>query len=936
MKKFIKGAYNTQDDLNDAFAEIETVINGMVDDMYDKNINHPSIGFGINHVIKHLGKTTTAPKFTFKGKSLINLLGNDGSCEDISKWVYSNATISLDTDNNIYGMCAFKVLTNSVVGNHYIRTANQPTISPEKYYIALAEIKVIGNITPAIILFSSADDIFGLNSATSHTVSDTTKFSLVYVKLSTVGIPTAKTLIPQLSLSTATTSDGCYIDGYRVYEIDVDTYNKIDVDPEYTGDNLSNKFPYVNGYTCLQNPYVEIRHHNLVKNGNLEDGLKGWTKLASPTSVKVENGYFVVTDDDNVSLEGLIQYVDLLPNTTYYLQCVGKCADAGGTCIRIDFYDELKNRTSTVNYEISNLTDSIIGGSFTTPINLKCAKIDLGGGSFNASVGTGYFKEIMLVEGNVAPTEYKSCEIERFVLEGKFTDDDEVTYENGKVTGQVNWKHRILYGKDFDCQFSADYAGFKRIKIPNFPFDGNSNYAHTISIKPDGKILTNDDVYLSNVDLFTRNTIDGHSYISISDTDTGWLDAFIPNNDEVKAFMNGWKAIICSTRIQGWVSVIDGSVPPVSSKTTVATAYTANATSLIVADGTKFIISDTLMVKCDNGTWRNTTISAIAGNTLTVAAISQSSAIGSDVVRIDNGTTDTRILNYCKNNIPNDYDGYQLHYKLAKPESLNNNNCLVKGNIPLIKTGDNYINIDNGMVIGESSFIPFFDGGFYWINNIYADTYILCKLRERTESIQSVYKNNVYDDTWTIQTHNFAHGKQDAKIAQIDLNATYSVDYKILATKAPQISASMVCEYDKDIVGIIGNIQEEISSKQKSNIALDNVIDLSIYEEIILPAAPYLMWWSNSTGTSIRAFIPFSVMKACIPTITIDSATISTGSSSSTLINAMNKVTFSTIYVTRIGVFITYSLTDATTISNIKTYGLVGSFNITADCRGRI
>jgi hypothetical protein len=39
-----------------------------------------------------------------------------------------------------------------------------------------------------------------------------------------------------------------YLDGLRIYEVDQETYDKIDVDPEFTGDALAEKFPYVDTY----------------------------------------------------------------------------------------------------------------------------------------------------------------------------------------------------------------------------------------------------------------------------------------------------------------------------------------------------------------------------------------------------------------------------------------------------------------------------------------------------------------------------------------------------------------------------------------------------------------------------------------------------------------------------------------------------------------
>ncbi|WP_221175439.1 hypothetical protein [Brevibacillus panacihumi] len=48
-----------------------------------------------------------------------------------------------------------------------------------------------------------------------------------------------------MSLGNGSITTGiAYMDGVRIYEIDKATYDKIDVDPNYTGDKLAQKFPY--------------------------------------------------------------------------------------------------------------------------------------------------------------------------------------------------------------------------------------------------------------------------------------------------------------------------------------------------------------------------------------------------------------------------------------------------------------------------------------------------------------------------------------------------------------------------------------------------------------------------------------------------------------------------------------------------------------------
>jgi hypothetical protein len=77
-------------------------------------------------------------------------------------------------------------------------------------------------------------------------------------------------------------------------------------------------------------------------------------------------------------------------------------------------------------------------------------------------------------------------------------------------------------------------------------------------------------------------------------------------------------------------------------------------------------------------------------------------AVAGDVlVKCDNGTTDFTLLNWCKSNIAPNYQGYKLHYKLSQPEPITDSNVHYHGDDLSITTGDNYIVMDSGMVLGE-------------------------------------------------------------------------------------------------------------------------------------------------------------------------------------------------------------------------------------------
>jgi hypothetical protein len=158
---------------------------------------------------------------------------------------------------------------------------------------------------------------------------------------------------------------------------------------------------------------------------------------------------------------------------------------------------------------------------------------------------------------------------ERFVVEGLFTDDDTVTIENGKVSGSLYWKHRTLFGKDYDWQYDSDSSGFKQIKITSIQSwkltnQATNSTATEIKTKYDGSILKPWSPSMVGDECWTENaTTPSFIYLNVKDTDTGWAESIAPNADEVKAYMNGWKATANNgTRYTTWVSVVDGTTAP--------------------------------------------------------------------------------------------------------------------------------------------------------------------------------------------------------------------------------------------------------------------------------------------------------------------------------------------------------------------------------------
>jgi hypothetical protein len=243
-----------------------------------------------------------------------------------------------------------------------------------------------------------------------------------------------------------------YVDGIMLEEITQAQYNDSNFQPS----------PYVESYACLQNPYIEVRHDNLVRNGNGEEGIAWWNAQNTP-QLTLENGYFKVTDDDNTSNEGCGQFVDVKEGVTYTITAIAKCGTGSGT-LKAQV-SVIPQDTNNVDVQTGRLTlttnatsDAVLTGTITILAGVNKVRVFYGAGN-SSDTGTYYFKNIHMVEGVVPPSQYLPCRIERCVVEGKFADGDSLVLENGEITGQINWKHKTLFGKDYDWQYGSDFAG---------------------------------------------------------------------------------------------------------------------------------------------------------------------------------------------------------------------------------------------------------------------------------------------------------------------------------------------------------------------------------------------------------------------------------------------------------------------------------------------
>jgi hypothetical protein len=851
-------------------------------------VQTPRLTLGANKI--SIPDVPVSPRIEFTGMSYVNLLGKDGDCEDVNRWDATYAVNMIDTGSKAFGKSSFKVSIQGTKGYGFI--GKILPIEDGKYYMLSAYMKN-GNAsevhinlggyggTPIVTQTSSMQRVCGKWHATS---SANMSFNMVVV---------------------GTDGQYGYFDGLMLTEIPESDYALPDAE-------LMAKYPYVESYGVLTNPYFENRRYNLVRNGNCEEGIGYWRSSdTATTSMTIENGRFKIIS--NVKYGFFYQVIKVKPNTVYSI-----FANTSGNGVlyvdNIDFNTIIANNKST----------------FNTGANSEILILLHGG----ATAGTSYFDSIMLVEGSTVPAEYKACDLQRFVVEGQFTQDDKVVIEDGKVSGELNWKHCTLYGKDYSWQYNGDISGGKILSIPlvNFQNAYSQDRIGNKLVKPDGSMANEGAVGGGVIDNFNLTTAAGGFIYNISDVESGWAETINPNNDEVKAFMNGWRAGTNNgSRYTGWVSIVDNTIP---SGLVVTASYGTNASGqnkLNVVDSTKFAVNDWIYFVGDDK-WVNTCqISSISGNQLTLTGNLTGGASASNPIAKQDQTQ--KQIDWVKNNIAPNYKGYQLHYKLANPEPVTDMNIYIQGDLWNMVKGDNYLYVDSGIVLDETVEPASDSNNFYVGIQNYGDI-VYSPFKYPAQDVDLIYKNHSHDPNWVMQKSALTQlGYAYIKKGSFDKYASYTVDYQLLKTLYSRAFGSLALSYKQSIASTLESHSKELEQKQNKDSVLDTLVDLSIYEEINIPGAQFVSWYETSEYLYCGIIIPFKVSKKVIPLIRILEYDVHNDGEGSIKLKAPIFVSS----VTNYGFTVEVRITDTSTKSNIKSRGAYfDKISVVADCRGRI
>lgn len=450
---------------------------------------------------------------TVQGRTLINLLGRDGNCEDYTKFGANYSILSNDSMYFVYGSSSMKIVSNGAAYATAVRMGLQSLVDKTKYYLLLGDVRVGEAASPGKVYIDGA----GMTGMHGSNVTNTTGFSTSYLKIQPSDMTNMTGFNVQCYLSPASSALGkvAYFDGVRLYEITAADYARIGVDPEYTGEKLAEKFPYVDSIQSLQMPVIRKKGKNMLAPYST-------TPINTAQTLTLIDPYTVDFTSPIVNGNGYIT-VPVVPNTDYTFSCI---CDNNGTIAVFDV-------TATVTLASYGTTPRTFNSGARSEVRLyyRCGVI-----------GTARFKNQQLELGNTA-TQFQPQNDDYLYMPTTLTSnvDGSVkdTYNSELGTLTRRWKTGTALDGTLAWTFSSDNVGNKVLQT-TLTSVAKAVFGAASGVKYDGKILPYSALD-GTADKVSLHSSGGFVYVSVPDVDSGWGDTYTPTTAEIKAYFDGWK-----------------------------------------------------------------------------------------------------------------------------------------------------------------------------------------------------------------------------------------------------------------------------------------------------------------------------------------------------------------------------------------------------------
>jgi len=323
-----------------------------------------------------------------------------------------------------------------------------------------------------------------------------------------------------------------------LYQVESADYAKIL--GEWPEAQVLTRYPKTTGIQHVQNPYVMAEGENLLPPFYEWDDLtSGKGTILEPYKVRIAGG---------VAGNRYAVYIPAIEGQSYSFNAN---KDEGPGLVYFYFCDAAKNR----------LQGSTSQTSGTAPAGTKLMEVVLNPGVTNADYG---FSNPILTLGSVEKpfTPRNPSYLFTQVKLGQIGSTKDVLYKADGWKVRKNIEKDVIMDGTLAWSYFANRTTFKTFKLPKFNPD-MIKYPSVLVGHEGQRIPANDS---SNVDLevYRQQSVDSYFYLNADNAKTGMGAAYIPVDDEVKAYFNGWQAktVDGTGKPTSWRSLGDGVDAP--------------------------------------------------------------------------------------------------------------------------------------------------------------------------------------------------------------------------------------------------------------------------------------------------------------------------------------------------------------------------------------
>ncbi|MFL1677496.1 hypothetical protein [Paenibacillus dendritiformis] len=443
-----------------------------------------------------------------KGRTLVNLLGRAGACDNAELWTDYQTTHTIDQT-----LC---VSPKGASGGSAV-TKTKVLFEAEKFYLLIGKAKV-GTATTASLSVS------GYMEDTKTQAASNKEFQVLYKAIANFSTPDTRGINANVIGGDGVTA---YFDDVRLYEISQAEYEII---VNMTPEQVAAKYPYVDGITNVTNPFSIVTGGNL-----LPPFYDGWYALTE-THLMLISPYEAVMQISTSAQTGIhIPAFPVLPNTDYTYSAEH---NAG-----LNIFGVESGTALVSNFKGSQVT-------FNTGNNTRINVAFVNGESAGGTPGTYSIKNPILTVGTEPKpfarqqrstlgfeTELAAHPVDGSNPDTLFMGDDGLPYVLEKW-GKLHFDELPVSA----LSVGGGDGSFKQINLRRVM--KNPVYKTQIAVKFDGTMLVPSTEVLKSADglYIGDNYIDiNNVYITVRNTDSGWGPDYTPEPDEIKAYFLGWK-----------------------------------------------------------------------------------------------------------------------------------------------------------------------------------------------------------------------------------------------------------------------------------------------------------------------------------------------------------------------------------------------------------